>query len=241
MSLRITKGGRLIDTDHYSKGSQENDVTDIAIRYLFEPCTLEEGVTLRDIFLLLDSNLAMFDTIIGNWCSDIVTEGLTKPAKEYGDYDANGIEYLELCYNVNYDNKRKTELRGLTRADFGGVGWELREDKCFDWVDPETGKPQVEFHKGSRIPWGVSMSPANNLINLPVKLSNKLIISDSDLDNYCKQLYSFNNPEFSLGMILYSIIWELSFFGGPDKREDFKENSRKDLEEFLERENKGND
>ena len=62
--VEIKKGGKLIQTE--VECSQEQDVTDSAVRFLFDCCTLEDGVTLRDIFLLLDSELDLFDLVLGN-------------------------------------------------------------------------------------------------------------------------------------------------------------------------------
>ena len=58
--VEIKQGGRLIQTE-VECSSQEQDVTDSAVRFLFDYCTLEDGVTLRDIFLLLNSELELFD------------------------------------------------------------------------------------------------------------------------------------------------------------------------------------
>ena len=218
MAVRIAKNGKLIEVDLYN---QESDVTDTAIRYLFEPCTLEEGVTLKDIFLLLNSNLAMFDTVLGNWCCDIVTEGLSQPAKVFNGYNKDEIEYLELCYYAHYNDKEKCEFHGTHRPDFGGIGWELRENVYHDWDDKETGSKAIEYEKGSRISWSLSYTPSSEIINLPVKLSNKMAVYNSDTTdgNYMKELYHFMDPEYTLGEILNGIIWELSFHGLQTKDE----------------------
>ena len=213
--LRISKGGKLIETKWHpeDRSYKEHDVTDQAIRCLFETCSLEEGVTLKDVFLLLNTELELFDAILGNWCKDIVTEGLTQPEKLYtGQYDPDGIEYLELYKTVH---TQQDGSYGLTRPDFHGVGFELTEDKLFDWGD-------VEWPKGERIPWGLSFSKSNELINIPLKLDNKLNVYDDDHDSadWGKKLFTIEKPDFTLGDILNGVIWELSFHGGPDKRDE---------------------
>lgn len=229
--LQIRKNGKLVQTkwvydEEKEQGSyQEFDITDQAISKLFEVCELAPDITLKDIFLLLNTELDIFDTIIGNWTKEIVTEGLTQPEKPYVK-DDEAIEYLELKlsleYDMNYDNG-KNILNGPTRLDFGGVGFEREKDKFFDWVDAD-GSPVIEFPKGYRTPWSVWATPANELINIPVKIDNKLTITEEIwTDDGIKQgvTHTFSNPLITLGNILYSILWELSFNGPPVKRDAF--------------------
>lgn len=219
--MEIRKGGNLVQTkwiydEKKDVGSyQDIDRTDQAIQYLFERCELEEGVILKDVFLLLNSNIKCFDAVIGNWCEEIVTEGLTGGSTPYnlGKYDPNQIEYLELYYSpqkVKEDGI--TQIVGFLRPDFHGVGVILQEDS-----DSET------YKKGDRINWGLSLSSADTLVNIPLKLNKKLIVLDYMEDQRGKEkvIGDFDNPEYELGNILYSIIWELSFHGSPKDREKF--------------------
>ena len=237
--LEIRKGGKLIETrwvfdevkDHGSY--QDFDVTDQAIRKLFEICELEQGVTLKDIFLLINTELELFDAVIGNWCKEIVTEGLNKPAKPYDltKYDPEQIEYLELKYAPEYSDNvdEGKHLYGFSRPDFGGVGVVLKNDGDID-----------HFKKGERIPWGVSFIPTNELINIPVKLSDTFEVYPSILNknyknNPSKKLQpeaKFKGPEYTLGGIVYGIIWELSFHGGPNQRDNFYKDLKNQVEEI---------
>ena len=237
--LQIRKGGKLIDTkwvfdkEKREGEYQEVDVTDQAIRYLFEPCSLAEDVTLKDIFLLLNSELELFNVVIGNWCKEIVTEGLTGPAKPYdlSIYDPEQIEYLKLYYAPEYDVEDKGDvLYGFHRPQFGGEGIVLQAD--------------YDYHKqGERIPWGISFTPSNELINIPVKLHNKFTIYegimkwDKSKGAATRALADFDNPTYTLGGILEGIIWELSFHGGPESRNE-KSQELKDIVAKIKTENK---
>jgi hypothetical protein len=229
--LQIVKDGKLIETrwiyDEKTEAGEykKYDRTDRAIAYLFESCSLEEGVTLKDIFLLLNTELELFDLVIGNWCKDIVTEGLTKPEKPHdlSTYNPEQIEYLCLSFDLEYEEDGGiNELYGMTRPDFRGVGVELLND--FDF-----------YKKGNRISWGVSLAPSNNLINIPVRLENKLVIYEGILKakegELPAKLGEFDNPTYSLGQILESIIWELSFHGSPKDRDSMGSN----LEEMVDK------
>ena len=243
--LHITREGRLIQTYWFYNDDEtipkkergkylERDVTESAIRRLWDTCTLENGVTLKSIFTLINSDIDLFDLVIGNWCKEIVTEGLTQPPGEYsGIYDPNGIEYLELYWSLARSalwNETKgvfdsdtTELQGTKRADFHGIGYELKEDKLHDWKNKD-GTDAVEWAKGCRIPWGMSFMASNAHINYPVKLAQKTIINDEveqkPKDNHFTHspVAIFERSLYTLGDILYGIIWELSFHGGPKER-----------------------
>lgn len=231
--LEIRKGGKLIETkfvyDEDEKGEyKEIDQTHQAIRFLFETCELSPEITLKDIFLLLNTELELFDVVIGNWCKDIVTEGLTKPEKSYVE-DDEAIEYIELSYTPEYykNYSNKNNLSGLTRLDLNGVGFARKKVKYFDWNN-EDGTPAIEYNIGERTPWSLSFTSTNELINIPVKLSNSFVIVEDDYKKTTKitaaeelypKLLVADNPDYSLGNILYSIIWELSFYGGPDSRD----------------------
>lgn len=228
--LVITKDSKLIETKWvYDKVKEEGsyidfDRTDKALKYIWDNCELEEGVTLRNIFELINTEIDIFDAIIGNWCKEIVTEGLTGTPKKVGTYDPEAIEYLQVGTNIHYDDGSQygPTFYGYARADFGGVGYELKEDKLFDWIDKDTGLPAVEWPKGERIPWGISFTPANELIDLPVKLDTVARVyndNHEDKKNYHNLLAEYKGATYTLGNILYGIIWEMSFHGGPDKRD----------------------
>lgn len=218
--LEIRKGGKLIEIywDSDAQDYKEKDITDAVISKLWDNCTLASDVTLKDIFLLLNTELDIFDAVIGNWCIDIVTEGLTQPEKPYNNqYDSDEIEYLELQLCAYKD---EDSFYGYNRPDFHGVGFKLKEDQKFEWGE-------TMYPKGERIPWGISFTPACELINIPVKLDNKFVVYNEDItspkDEYCQSIIEFKNPFFTLSNILYGIIWELSFHGGPKSRDKHKE------------------
>lgn len=224
MPYILQKGGKLVeevwnsDTESYDL----KDVTYKAIRLFAEPCQLEEGVTLRDLFLLLNTELELFNCFYGNWLKEIVTEGLTVPHPEAytGVYDPDGIEYLELYWYISLD---KQSLYGYNRPSFHGIGFELQDNIYHDW-EPKT---DVMYHKGDRINWSLCMTPTNKIIDLPLKLNTVFNIYNEDVDagkgQYGRIMHSFADSTYTLGNIIDGIIWELSFHGGPDKRSAFRD------------------
>lgn len=230
MSYKLVKGGKLIHTDWiYDKESGEGsyvdiDVTERAISLLFEAITLDPDITLKDIFLLLNTNLEGFKHVIGNWVDEIVTEGLTQKEKPYdlSTYDSDQIEYISLSYNVEYDeNDNNTlSLYGLNRLNVSGIGVPLKEKQGF-------------YNEGERIPYSISYTPTNELINIPVKFTNKLeVMAGIMQQNPGVTLASFENPEVTLGQILNSIIWDFSFAGSPRSRDKFRADLIKNKETY---------
>lgn len=219
--LEIRKGGKLFETCWiYNKETEEGhyedtDVTEYASRFLFDVCEFESGITLKDIFLLLNSNLDIFDSIIGNWCKEIVTEGLTGAEKPYtGEYNIDEVEYLELSWNISSDDDVPS-FTGYHRPDLHGMGFELKEDKLLEWGD-------VECPKGKRQSYAVEMSPTNEMINFPVVLNNKFEVYEDNhkKDNFMSKITEYQGASFTLGNILEGIMWELSFYGKPEKRDE---------------------
>lgn len=102
------------------------------------------------------------------------------------------IDHLEIYF---YGNSCKKELSSFGFAEIHGVG------------DGQT--------------WGISMTGANEIAHLPVKLSDKFTIYDGNHENtnFGNILASYANPTYTLGQILYGIYWELTFHGSPEARD----------------------
>jgi len=241
--LTLAKGGKLFQTSWNSEiqDYETKEVTDQALRLLFEICELEQGVTLKDIFLLLNTELDIFNAVLGNWCKELVTEGLTQPQRLYtGQYDPDAIEYLELYWDFWYNASIKDGpcFRGYERPDLHGKGFELKEDLLHSWKNDD-GTPAVEWPKGKRIPWSLSFQKTNDLINIPVKLDGTVSVYNDNLDdkNWHEELMKFEGAGYTLGNILYGIVWELSFFGGPEDRNEKGDELKEISKELKERKN----
>lgn len=200
--LKIVKGGKLIRIDDETKKTK--DVTKYSPQFLFEQCVLDRGVTLRDIFLIINKNIEVYDSVLGNWVKEIVKEGLY--SKQPKDKE---LKYLELYWHYEYDEyKNKYSLCGGMFPELHG-----RAKK-----DPE-------------IPCSIAFINTSTIIDLPVKFREHLGISDNsefDINNKNKDYlktyweehyYKFLNPQYTLGQILYGIMWELSFYGPPKDRD----------------------
>lgn len=266
-SLKIVKGGKLIETKWvYDKVKDEGsyvkkDVTDQAIRLLFDKCELDKGITLRDVLLLLNTELEIFNAVFGNWCKEFVTEGLNGAKSD--DNHAKGIDYLELYwhFDVNQewepypDGPRQPEpgsikarLGHSDEGDFTGKkglfgyllpgfhGIHFITDKDRNNSDEPWNK---ELPEGSTLNYGISFCNVADLADLPLKLNQQLTIAENyvaskDYRNYRKE--QFEECEYSLSHILYGIIWELSWNGDPTNRDE-KRQELKAMTEEIKNEN----
>lgn len=200
--LKIVSGGKLLrtrwiyDEDKDLGSYVTEDVTDYAPYFLFDACTIDDGVVLKDIFLLLKSHIDIFKTVIGRDVEVFVKEGLQPFTGEETE-----LHYLELYWVLDYNEEEKT-LSGNNLPNFHGVG------------EPN------DINKNT---YSLMYSPANVLADIPLKLCQDFIISHTSTTEDHK-LYTFKGPEFSLGQILYGIIWEISYCGPPEVRDrEFRE------------------
>jgi hypothetical protein len=94
----------------------------------------------------------------------------------------------------------ENQTDGMTRANFHGIGF------------PDANN--------ERIHWGVSLSSSSTLIDLPLQLNTTCdVYKDYEMTPYL----TLPNISYTLIEVIYGIIWELSFFGGPQERQEKKE------------------
>ena len=200
------------------------DVTERAMQFLWEPVQLIAGVTLDTVFHLLSHNTApLRDVFRRDFSHEYYNHYLQvkdKATPYTGEYHPDGIEYLELYWmGYKYENG---EVVGLGRPDFHGVGYELREDH-----------PDSYKQKGQRVHWGIGFSKLEDLLNLPLKINPEAHVFNedySDSENYGKELMCFKMENPMLGQFIRGILWELSWHGAPDKKQEIA----KELNEAVE-------
>lgn len=201
MSLTIKKGGVIIREKH---NEAPKDVTDEALFHLMENVKLDENVTLRDIFLILQRDMGVYTCIINNWVDDIVEEGLSGKKSEPTEDDYE-IDFLELYWNMTAEIGKDPEFDGFTFPEFHGWG---------TWPESSFNNQPEEYKGGI----GVEFTPSYDLIDLPLKLRDNAQLNVNKDYYHDKEPKIYKNPEYSLLHILYAIIWELSFFGCPKIR-----------------------
>lgn len=131
-------------------------------------------------------------------------------------YSPEGIEFLELyqCWHLNTATR---EYEAVHRLDFHGIGYELRED-----LDHGHG---CIYPAGTRIHWGVSLTPIRELLALPIRFNQVVSICENDLSakKCAQELEKVQLTGINLGQILHGILWELSWYGGPESQTQMRE------------------
>jgi hypothetical protein len=208
MSTLLLKKGGILELKYWDTESHSNitrDVTDQATFNLMRQCELDDDVTLRDVFLVLQRDLDVYKIIINNWVEELVEEAF-QPAERESD-----VDYLELYWNITVDRDEKFPCAPI--AFFPSFhGWGSYDDG--------SGKGGI----------GLMMSKVSTLMDYPLKLrKDVLFIDDTDMKNPITTEYQ--GATYSLLHILYGIIWEMSFLGGPSDRDEKIE----EMEQTIER------
>lgn len=220
-TLKISKNGKLYKTSYNSetKKHETEEVSRYMISHLFENCEIEDKVSMRDIFLLCKNNLPVLSLVIRNWIEEWVEYGINLPTVENKGTNYNDIEFMELYWTAEtFDG----ELSGTEFPDFHCLAYESTEDvyEC----------DRILVEKGKRINYGISS--IDHLIDIPLKLNDKFEIYD---ENY-KVCFS-SKKGYRLIDVIYGIIWEISFHGGPDMVKTFwseMDEQVKEIEKGLE-------
>jgi hypothetical protein len=205
--LRLISGGRLLSTK-WDGDSKRYVTTDVTPS---APCYLFEACELDAGVILRDIFLLLQQHIdfYQNAIGNHVTEFVAEGLQQQQTKpEDSGLSYLELSWKLEYSPKEK-RLWGNLRPRF--CGFAPDGEKC-----------------------GLSGSYANELALLPVRLNHQFPIVVQQKKT--PELQDFNGAEFSLGQILEGIIWELSYFGGPQGRKEFESLIAETISEIKTRE-----
>ena len=197
------------------------DVSEKVVGNLMRDCSIYEA-TLGDLLLIAKKNMSGLRDFLGNWCDDIVGEGLTAAGStKLAESEttalgtASDIEYLELYWaagvgleelgvGVSEGKDTDDELLGLSFPALHGVGYEAREDVYEN--------ESLICRAGDRIYYGVDFTGANLLARLPIRQTLRLSLT---------RLSRPVQVRMTLGQVLYGVFWELSFHGPPANRDAF--------------------
>jgi hypothetical protein len=207
--ITLHHGPKLI---HERRGRDDDplDVTDRACEFLFAQMKLADDVTLLDIFKLV--NDPVLRTVFrGDYVDELLEEATLGPLiKDELPYEK--IEYLELNQLWHHDSAT-SEFTSVGKFGLTGKGIVLPEDVVEDGV--------VHYKKAERINWSVSMTSVRELLHLPVRLNSSVQICEED--EYARRFGDVNqtgvNHQITLGTLIHSLLWELSWHGTPVQRD----------------------
>lgn len=226
--ITIMPGGELIETYwEYDEATQKGEyktcnVTDKATSLMFRPVSFHKDLKLKDVLLLLKKDILFYSLYLNNWVEEFVNEGLNKsPSQTFDD-----VEYLELYWDVNYEedeNTKEKTIDGYIFPSLHMMSKKLTEDKHDEFGN-------LMYQANQRINYSVSFLPVNDLADISIRLEKKFLIANNT--NFEEKTLKFDNCYYSLGHVLYGIIWELSWYGSPNDRDAQKEKLSKEAGEI---------
>lgn len=212
--------GWVVDDDTEGGGYVRSDVTRSAIAYLMDAVRFEGEIYLRDIFSLLEVNPVLLQVFARVYATEYLKEVKKRPAAPYtGEYDIEGIEYLELVPDWEMDTQTG-ELTVSHRLSIAGVGYVLQQD-----VEINAG---MQYKAGTRIRWSIMYCPLAEILNLPLRFNGKVALAEGKGIGQISGQNALTSVVVapSLAQIIQGALWEISFGGDAEQTAEFVETLR---------------
>lgn len=216
-NLILGPGPKLIWRDMHRQDSDQPvdaDVTGRAVEFLYEPVTLDPRLTIGAVFRLLDACPPLQQVFRRDFSEELCAEarkGQLPQSRGSDPEEVAGIEYLELHWSWALDTASKT-YSSVYRLDLHGVGPVLQVDA-----------PTYGVKAGERINWSVSLTPVRELLDLPLRFRDQFNLTEDDIDAsaYGDTIGTAQCADVLLGQVIHSVLYELSFHGGPEQQVEF--------------------
>lgn len=213
--LTLHPGPRLL-RKVYPDGAppHDEDVTDHAVEFLFDRLELGPDVRLRDLFGLFERCPALLPVYRRFYAQELCAEAALGPAP---DDEKTNLLYLELCQSWEYDSHTRTYA-------------ELRRFLMLGVANPPQDDENVRPETDGLLRYSMIGFPVRSMLNLPVRLDTNVSVFESDTHS-CRssqQISLVHSRDLSLGDVLQAMLWEMTWFGPPDKTEEV-------IEEMAER------
>jgi hypothetical protein len=211
--LTLHKGPRLV-YKRPDRNDEPLDVTDRAAEYLFTTIQLDSDATLGDVFGLLDNPL-MRTVFRREYVNEVLAEASLGPVVK-NEPTHEKLEYIELNQIWNLDSATK-EFTSVGKYGVSGKSHLLAEDVV------EGGS--VLYRAGERINWSISMTSVCELLHVPVRVQSAVQICEEDVfaKRFGHAIQSGVNHYITLGTLIQSLLWELSWHGTPAQRQSVKD------------------
>jgi hypothetical protein len=243
--LRLTKTEGLIDAEATEESYTLQRLVEDPLRYLLHPVVVDENVTVGDVFCWVDQQEMLKNFIsMYSWCREI--DAFHAEAKKEPEPDEwhNKIHYAEAYRSIEVHVGRYRSIdEGLM---FHGIG-DIAEETLEHYQ--RTGEPAPTTDA-----YSLSGSHASSYANLPLRAEEMVEIRQMPVysrKGNCKEslkILAKVRCRWTLLDLLDAIYWDISFFGGPNERDqemqtlqdrikDYEENKEEGIpiEELLER------
>jgi hypothetical protein len=223
--IRITKNSIVEYPFHNTKEARFIDVDDLP-QFLADEVVIGKNVTFGRIFELIIANKDIFNVIFNKGClyGYRIDQFIDEFNKEDDDKDANNVDWIEVCWGVDYmDGFMDSEKELTIYPDFHGIKQNYVDKFIGD------GKP-------CDMGIAVEFTPINQLKKYPFKLDKKVEIRgyDKDAENKFPILLEATK-DFTLFDMIKGILHEITFMGAPEQRDE----QRSKLDATVERIEKG--
>ena len=197
---------------------------------LSRPVDFSVPFTIRDVLnlIVLRSEIPidkMCQMVQCNYLFEYFEEA-QKPLPPADDKSNCGkVEYLELAWTAYHSLSPDKGVQWYDNSwDFSGVGFKgVMGEDIINFYRSENSdyKPDPTYREG----YAIEFSPLNEIADLPIRVKSTMSIENGDLeygDSKATTLINFI-PKMTVFDMIYSIFWELSFMGAPEKRDEMKD------------------
>lgn len=198
------------------------DVVERAAEYLFETVSLAPQLTVGDVLMLLDRCPVLRQVFRREFGEDLWAEACKGPLPPPNDEGVGGVEFVELYWQWAQDTGNGM-FSAVNKLQLHGVGPVLRADA-----------PDHGLKAGDRIEWSLSLTPARELMSLPLRLNDGIRIVENDVDalGYGAIVATARCAEVTLGQVIQGVLNELSFHGGAQDQAAFRESLNAQCDEI---------
>ncbi|WP_146115961.1 hypothetical protein [Malikia granosa] len=209
--LILQPGSALLRVLASTNNNQEHeDVSARAVEFLFAPLELDANVTVRDLF-------GLFAT-----CPDLLLVYRRFYAEEFCAYAAKGaltaeggntIERVEMyrAWDVNSKTGAYSEVPMLRLSALG---------RC-----PAGQEATLHPDANGMVHYSLDGADLRYLLDVPLHFNSQVKVYEADgrSNRFGQCVSTVSCTDLSLGEVLQAMLWSLSWFGGPEKTQDFFE------------------
>lgn len=192
---------------------------------------LTDNIRMKDVFNPLKDEIIFEILFHTDWWKDLMIEIKSKEWKPWigdqklkKDIDGDELEYAEVYKIVEFSEKNNSFYHtGLWH--FHGVG--------YPFIDAQTAKASY-LNVGEKQQYALEFTSMADLMNLPLRIGSVSLFNE-DIEDY-KKSKIISNEENSLTLyeLIHAIVYEMSFCGVGESKEEFKEDLNSSFEEYKE-------
>ncbi len=208
--LILCPGPALLRPLDSGQGAAREDVSARAIEFLYDPLELDADLKLSDIFGLFKACSALIGAYRRFYAAELCAHAALGPLDSE---EGSGLQFLELyrywkfnSHSEEYSNVQVLELSAVSRAS---------QD------DPDQGQPDDDGLVRSCL----DGADLRRLLNLPLRFTRQVKVEEADKysTRYWQHIRTVSCAELSLGELLQTVVWSLSWFGSPEETEEMLE------------------